>query len=122
MPKYVSHFIYTGEAWDRMIKKPGNRALAARALIEEIGGTMEVFYWMLGEWDGLVIYEVPDVAAAAALSARVASSGLLKTVATHQLLSADEGHAALLAAKAAGTAYQPPGAQRGWHSDYDSVG
>ena len=64
MLKYVSHFSYTGEAWERMITRPGNRALAARALIEEIGGEMEAFYWMLGDWDGLVIYGMPDVAAA----------------------------------------------------------
>ena len=122
MLKYVSHFSYTGEAWERMIKRPGNRALAARQLIEEIGGTMEAFYWMLGSWDGLVIYEVPDVAAAAALSARVTSSGLLKTVTTHQLLSSDEAHSALQTAKAAAGAYEPPGTQRGWHSEYDALG
>jgi uncharacterized protein with GYD domain len=122
MLRYVSFFSYTGEAWERMIKQPGNRAHAARELIEEIGGRMEAFYWMLGAWDGLVIYEMPDVTAAAAFSGRVSSSGLLKAVATHQLVSSDEGHEALLKAKSAGGAYQPPGTQRAWHSDYESLG
>jgi len=122
MLRYVSFFSYTGEAWERMIKRPGNRAHAARALIEEIGGEMEAFYWMLGGWDGLVIYQVPDVASAAALSGRVTSSGLLKGVSTHQLISSDEGHSALQMAKAAGDAYQPPGTQRGWRSDYETLG
>ena len=122
MLRYVSFFSYTGEAWERMINKPGNRELAARALIEEIGGTMEAFYWMLGDWDGLVIYAMPDVASAAAFSGRVTSSGLLKGVSTHQLLSSDEAHSALLTAKAAGAVYQPPGTQRGWHADYDTGG
>jgi uncharacterized protein with GYD domain len=118
MLKYVSQFSYTGEAWDRMITRPGNRAVAARALIEEIGGQMESFYWMLGEWDGLVIYEMPDVSAAAAFSGRVTSSGLLRAVATHQLITSDEAHSALQMAKAAGAVYQPPGAPRDWRSDY----
>ena len=122
MLRYVSFFSYTGEAWERMIKKPGNRAHAARALIEEIGGEMEAFYWMLGGWDGLVIFTMPDVASAAAFSGRVTSSGLLKSVSTHQLLSSDEGHLALQKAGAAEAAYQPPGTQRGWHSDYESTG
>ena len=122
MLRYVSFFSYTGEAWERMIKKPGNRANAAQALIEEIGGTMEAFYWMFGDWDGLVIYEVPDVAAAAALSGRVISSGLLKSVSTHQLISSDDGHEALLKARAVAGAYQPPGSQRGWHADYETLG
>jgi uncharacterized protein with GYD domain len=122
MLRYVSFFSYTGEAWERMIKRPGNRANAAQALIEEIGGEMEAFYWMLGGWDGLVIYNMPDVTAAAAFSGRVTSSGLLKGISTHQLLSSDEGHDALLKAKAAEDAYQPPGTQRAWHSDYETRG
>jgi uncharacterized protein with GYD domain len=122
MLRYVSFFTYTGEAWERMIKKPGNRSLAARALIEEIGGEMEAFYWMLGGWDGLVIYQVPDVASAAALSGRVTSSGLLKGISTHQLISSDEGHSALLKAEAVKAAYQPPGTQREWRADYETRG
>ena len=122
MLRYVSFFTYTGEAWERMIKRPGNRANAARELIEEIGGEMEAFYWMLGGWDGLVIYQVPDAASAAALAARVTSSGLLKGIATHQLISSEEGHSALQKAKAAGAAYQPPGTQREWRSDYEALG
>jgi len=112
MLRYVTFFSYTGEAWERMIKRPGNRANAARQLIEEIGGEMEAFYWMLGGWDGLVLYQVPDVASAAALSGRVTSSGLLKGISTHQLMSSDEGHDALLKAKAAAGAYHPPAPRR----------
>ncbi len=119
MLRYVTFFSYTGEAWERMIKKPGNRANAARQLIEEVGGEMEAFYWMLGAWDGLVIYHVPDVASAAALAGRVTSSGLLKGLSTHQLIDSDEGHEALLKAKAVASAYQPPGTQRAWHADYE---
>jgi len=122
MLRYVSFFSYTGEAWERMIKRPGNRANAAQELIEEIGGQMEAFYWMLGGWDGLVIYQVPDVASAAALAGRVTSSGLLKGISTHQLVSSDEGHEALLKAKAAEGAYLPPGTQREWRSDYEARG
>ena len=119
MLRYVTFFSSTGEAWERMIKRPGNRANAARELIEGIGGEMEAFYWMLGDWDGLVLYQVPDVASAAALAGRVTSSGLLKGISTHQLMSSDEGHEALLKAQAVSGAYQPPGTQRGWHSDYE---
>ena len=50
------------------------------------------------------------------------SSGLLKGIATNQLISSDEAHSALQRAKAAGAAYQPPGAQREWHSDYEASG
>src|SRR5205085_1428334 len=48
MPKYLSLFAYTGEAWSRMVAHPNDRTEAARKLIEDMGGTMECFYWMLG--------------------------------------------------------------------------
>jgi len=122
MPKYVSFFSYTGEAWNRMVEKPENRAVAARRLIEEIGGRMEAFYWMFGDWDGLVILDVPDAATAAAFSARVTSSGLLREIKTHQLLDMEDARSALEQAKSAGAAYEPPGAQREWLADYDALG
>jgi uncharacterized protein with GYD domain len=41
---------------------------------------MEVFYWMFGEWDGLVIYEVGDASMASTLSAVATASGLIERV------------------------------------------
>lgn len=122
MPKYVSFFSYTGEAWDRMVERPGNRAVAARRLIEEIGGSMESFYWMLGSWDGFVVYEVPDAATAAAFSGRVTSSGLLKEIKTEQLITMSEARSALAIARAAESAYEPPGTQKEWRAQYDVLG
>lgn len=122
MPKYVSFFSYTGEAWSRMVASPENRAVAARRLIEEFGGRMEVFYWMFGDWDGLVVFDVPDASAAAAFSARVTSSGLIREIKTHQLLGMEDARLALESAKSAAVAYEPPGAQREWRADYDALG
>ena len=56
MPTYVTFFSYTSDAWKRMIDRPENRAVAARKLIEQVGGRMEVFYWMFGEWDGFAFW------------------------------------------------------------------
>jgi uncharacterized protein with GYD domain len=122
MPTYISFFSYTGEAWDRMVSRPGNRAHAARRLIEEVGGRMESFYWKLGRWDGLVIFEVPDAATAAAFSGRVTSSGLLREVKTEQLLTMEEARRALEVAHDLRDAYEPPGSQKGWHTEYDALG
>jgi uncharacterized protein with GYD domain len=96
---YVTFFRYSPEAWRRMIDTPENRAVAARKLIEKVGGTMQVFYWMFGEWDGLVIYDVPESSMAAAFSGIVTSSGLLAQLETHQLVPMDEARNALQQAK-----------------------
>lgn len=122
MPKYVSFFSYTGEAWSAMVARPGNRAVAARQLLQEIGGRMESFYWMFGEWDGLVVFDVPDAATAAAFSGRVTSSGLIAKIKTQQLLTMDEARECLEKAGAAGAAYEPPGTQREWRAEYDALG
>ena len=78
MAKYVLFFGYSSESWHRMIDNPGDRTAAARAVIEGAGGTLEVIYWMFGEWDGFAIFEAPgsiNAARAASLSAAAARSG-----------------------------------------------
>ncbi len=122
MPKYVSFFSYTAEAWAAMVARPGNRAAAARKLIEDMGGKMESFYWMFGDWDGFVVYDVPDAATAAAFSGRVTSSGLIGNIKTQQLLNMEESREVLEKAGAAGAAYEPPGTQTEWRAEYDAMG
>lgn len=122
MAKYVSLFAYTGEAWSRMVANPGDRTEAARKLIEDMGGTMECFYWMLGDHDGLVIYEAPDEATVAAIVGGVHASQLIEHITTYQLVGPqDTGRALVLAARAR-AAYRPPGAPSNWRAEYDALG
>jgi len=122
MPTYVTFFRYTSEAWKRMVATPENRAVATRSLIERVGGRMEAFYWMFGEWDGFVVYHVDDTATAAAFSGVATSSGLIERVKTNQLVAMDEAHTALQQAKQLQTAYVPPGGQGEWLAEYDVLG
>ena len=122
MPRYVSFFSYTGEAWGHMVDNPADRAEAARAAIEDAGGRMETFYWTLGRYDGFVIYTMPDVVAVAAFSAAVSASGRLSRVETFQVLGAAEATSALERAASVSRAYRPPGAPSDWRAEYDSLG
>jgi len=122
MPTYVTFFRYTAEAWRRMVATPENRAVAARKLIEQVGGRMEAFYWMLGEWDGFVVYDVADAATAATFSGVVTSSGLIERVKTNELLKMEEAHTALQRAHQLETSYVPPGGQGEWLAEYDVLG
>lgn len=122
MPRYVSLFSYTGDAWDRMVREPANRAEAARRTIEDAGGRMEAFYWMFGDHDGLVIFSMPTEAAAAAYSATVASSGRLGTHVTHQLLDMADATEALRLAQRIRRSYRPPGSGEDWRAEYDVLG
>ena len=121
MGRYVSMFRYTADAAAGMIKNPSDREAAARHLIERMGGRLDGFYWMMGPWDGLAIYEVPDRTTAVAISVAVTSSGILERNETHELLDSGEALRALERANAAAAAYEPP--SRGvWHEGYDALG
>lgn len=122
MPRYLTLFAYTGEAWARMIRSPANRAEAARTLIEEMGGKLESFHWMIGDYDGVMVYEVPDEVSAAALLAGVHASALIRELKTYQLLGPEDSGEALRRASVARRAYRPPGAPSDWRAEYDALG
>src|SRR5262245_1544385 len=122
MPTYVTFFRYTSEAWKRMVATPENRAVATRSLIERVGGRMEAFYWMFGEWDGVVVYHVDDTATAAPFCGLATSSRRSERVKPNQLVTMDEAHSALQQANSRQTAYVPPGGQGEWLAEYDVLG
>jgi uncharacterized protein with GYD domain len=109
MPTYLTVFTYSKDSWRRMVEAPEDRAAASRALVEAAGGSMVGFYWMLGEHDGLAIYEAPDAETAAAVNAAVAASGRVIGHRTSQLLTSDELGRALELAGGLTEAYRPPG-------------
>src|SRR5262249_4341450 len=109
MPTYMTFFTYEKDSWRRMVEAPEDRAAASRALVEAAGGTMVAIYWMLGEHDGLAIYEAPDAVTAAAVTAAVAASGRVTGHQTTQLLSSDELRRGVGLAKGLTEAYRPPG-------------
>jgi len=111
MTKYVSFFTYSSEAWARMISTPGDRTAALRQVLDTVGGSLEVIYWMFGADDGIVIFEVPDSVSAAAVSLAAGSSGAFKHLETHELFTQEQLGEALARAKNTTQAYQPPGQQ-----------
>ncbi|MGH2704928.1 MAG: GYD domain-containing protein [Actinomycetota bacterium] len=109
MPRYASLFSYTPESWARMMANPGDRAAAVRKVTEALGGKLEAFYWMFGEYDGLAIFDMPDSSTQAAVAIGVASTGVLKSLVTHELIGMEDTTAILEKARAAVGAYAPPG-------------
>src|SRR5690606_32116929 len=120
MPRYVSLFTYTGEAWRQMLRDPADRAEAARSAIERAGGRMGGFYWMMGGHDGLVVYSMPDEVAAAAYSAAASASGRLTRHETFQVLGMADARQALEQAREVSRSYRPPGAPADWREEYDA--
>lgn len=90
MPKYLLEVSYTAEGVKGLMKDGGSkRRNAARALIESLGGKLESIYYAFGSPDVFSIVDMPDNAAAAAVSLALGASGAV-TSKTTVLLTPEE--------------------------------
>jgi uncharacterized protein with GYD domain len=76
MPKYMIHASYTLEGVKGVRSKGGSsRREAVSQMVESVGGSLECFYFAFGDADAVVIADLPDSEAAAALALTVNGSG-----------------------------------------------
>ena len=101
---------YTPKALGNILDNPTtNRQEAARKVIESAGGKLVSFYGTTVEGPGaLVIFDVPDPGAAAAISGVVVGAEVLQNVKLTRLLTQDEILQVRKHAVQARKAYQPP--------------
>ena len=105
MPKYLVEASYTSEGLKNLQKdRAEGRTAAIRTAVQSIGGKLESLYWCLGEYDAVLVVELPDTASAAAMAMAASSSGLVRTKTT-QLLTGNEVDLALSKT----VKYRPPG-------------
>ena len=95
MAKYLVQAAYTAEGLKGLLKDKaaGRRQVVTRA-VESLGGKVEGMYFSLGEYDVLLILDMPDAISGAAMSVRVSASGLVRTKTT-ALLTVEEADQAL---------------------------
>ena len=105
MPKYLVEATYSSEGAKGILKTGGS---ARRKIVEEttaeVGGKLEAFYFAFGARDAIIIVDVPNNAAAAALSMAVNASGAIRSNTT-PLLTPEE----IDSAAKDHVVYRPPG-------------
>jgi uncharacterized protein with GYD domain len=105
MAKYLIQANYIGEGIKGLIKEGGSsRRAAVEKLAESVGGTIEAYYYAFGDTDLFVIADMPDNAAATAVSLTAGAAGTA-TVKVTVLLTAEEVDAAVKKSPS----YRPPG-------------
>jgi uncharacterized protein with GYD domain len=110
MSSYLIQVSYTTEAVKKLIAKPEHRHAVIQKAVEELGGKLIGSWLSFGDYDVVVVAELPNNAAAAGLALAIAAGGSCKTVKTTPLLSVEEGKAAM---KNAGAShYKPVGATK----------
>jgi uncharacterized protein with GYD domain len=106
MASYLIQVAYTPEAWGTLVKSPQNRLEAVRPAIERLGGRVEGSWLSFGEYDAVLVAQLPDNASAAAFSMAISAGGAVKNCKTTPLMTAEEGQEAMR--KASTTGYRPP--------------
>ena len=106
MTYYSLQAAYAPLGWAALLKDPQHRLEAIKPVIERLGGSVVSGWFMFGEYDLLVICELPDNVSAAALSMAISSGGATKAVKITPLMSFEDGLEAMRKAKAA--EYAPP--------------
>ena len=95
MPMFLTRFSYTPETWARLREHPEDRSEAARVSMEAAGGKLHGFWYALGEFDGITLWEAPSRVALASALVAIAAAGVTSKLETTVLLSVDEAMEAM---------------------------
>jgi|SRR5215213_7442684 len=91
MALFMAQFAYTSETWAKLEHAPRDREAASETLLKSLGGRLIDMYFSPGaEYDGVVIFEAPDQATAAAVTIADLAGGHLKVSRITPLLSVEE--------------------------------
>ncbi len=66
MPTFISLFGWTDQGI-RTVKDTPKRAEKFKSSIQKAGGSVKNIYWTMGRYDGVIVFEAPDDATAAAV-------------------------------------------------------
>ena len=99
---------YTAESWTAQLKNPQNRVDAVgKAVCEAVGGRFVGGWYCFGEYDLVLVADVPDDESMSAIAMAIAAGGALKASKTTKLLSGAQGVEALKKADAVAKVYRP---------------
>jgi len=98
MPTFITQGRYTREAIKGMVTRPEDRADAASRLFAKAGGRLVNYYVTFGEYDFLLIGEVPSETQMAAILLAVASGGGVTDLRTNLAMNSIEAKGVFAAA------------------------
>lgn len=105
MPVYLHQIAYSREGWQALLAQPQDRIEAVRPAVEKLGGKIRNAWFAFGEYDIVLITEMPDNVSAAAIAMAFAGGGACKSVQTTPLMSTEEAVNAMT--KASESGYRP---------------
>jgi uncharacterized protein with GYD domain len=107
MGRYMLQASYTQQGLAGLVSSPEDRSGVIKELVESVGGNVITFDYCFGEFDVVVVSELPDDTTMASVVMAVGASGAVTNLRTTVLIPAADGFAA--AQRAKGISYRPPG-------------
>ena len=108
MPHYMLQFAYTPESWAAQVKNPEARIeTVGEKVCKAAGGKLVGAWYCFGEYDAVLIAELPDNESASALSLATTAGGALKSAKTTVLMTGSQGVSGMKKADAVAKHYKP---------------
>lgn len=104
MPLFMTQVSYTPQAWKHLVENPQNRLEMVRKTVEKFGGKVVNGWASFGDYDVILVSEMPDHVAAAGFAMAIAAGGACSDVKTTPLLNMTETIEAMK--KAGGSGYR----------------
>ena len=108
MALYMYQAAYTAESWAAQLKNPQNRVeTIGRQVCEAVGGKCLGGWYCFGDYDLVIICDVPNNQSMSAIALAIAGGGAIKASKTTVLLSGAEGVEGMKQADAVAKVYRP---------------
>jgi uncharacterized protein with GYD domain len=108
MPLYMYQAAYTAESWAAQMNNPQNRVeTVGRQVTEAVGGRMIGGWYCLGDYDVILIADVPNIESMAAIAIAIVAGGAIKSSLTTALMTGAELVAALKKSESVVKGYKP---------------
>ena len=108
MSLYMYEAAYTAESLAAQLKNPQNRAdSVGRAACAAVGGKLVGSWYCFGDYDLIIIADVPDNESMAAIALAIAAGGAVRSAKTTVLMSGAEAVAGMKKADAVAKIYKP---------------
>ncbi len=115
MPLFMTETKFTEESLSALARRPSNRPESVAKVVEAHGGKLLQFYWVFGEVDVVLIYEVASSEDAMAILFKLSSGGAISSHRTTALMSNQDAMAAMHNAGAVASEYTAPRQEwEGW--------
>jgi uncharacterized protein with GYD domain len=110
MPLFITQGRFTREYIKGGLSKPEDRQAAIAKLCEQVGGKLVSLYFTLGQYDFLLLSEMPEAKAASVLAFVAAGGGGIEGSVTTQAYTTAEARDIFAAAGKIVGSYKPMGA------------